>query len=101
MELKNILARQPGQEVHAQLEQYRNTIKEKTGQMRKMVDDCAKAQQQQQLFEFEIKRLKEDIGAKREDYFSLRQQQDKLNYQENQQAGGPVYENMRFNHDPS
>ena len=31
MELKNILARQPGQEVHQQLETYKQTIKEKTG----------------------------------------------------------------------
>ena len=72
MELKNILARQPGQEVHAQLEQYKSTIKEKTGQMRKMVDDCGKVQQQQQLLDFEIKRLKEDISEKRHDYFALR-----------------------------
>lgn len=43
MELKNILARQPGAEVHQQLENYKQTIKEKTNQMRKLNNDCKNA----------------------------------------------------------
>lgn len=31
MELKNILARQPGAEIHTQLAQYKDSLKEKTG----------------------------------------------------------------------
>ena len=61
MELKNILARQPGAEVHQQLENYKQTIKEKTNQMRKLNNDCKNAQQQQEMLKYDISRLKEEI----------------------------------------
>lgn len=36
LELKNILARQPGNEIHDQLIKYKEALKEKSGQMKKM-----------------------------------------------------------------
>ena len=36
LELKNVLARQPGSEIHEQLIKYKEALKEKTGQMKKM-----------------------------------------------------------------
>lgn len=36
LELKNVLARQPGSEIHEQLIKYKEALKEKSGQMKKM-----------------------------------------------------------------
>lgn len=46
MELKNILARQPGAEIHEQLENYKESLKEKTGQMKKMIGELKNSQNQ-------------------------------------------------------
>lgn len=46
MELKNILARQPGAEIHEQLENYKESLKEKTGQMKKMMGELKNSQNQ-------------------------------------------------------
>ena len=39
MELKNILARQPGPEIQQQLFTYKESLKEKTAQMKKMLGE--------------------------------------------------------------
>jgi hypothetical protein len=39
LELKNILSRQPGVEIHEQLATYRETLKDKSGQMKKMKNE--------------------------------------------------------------
>ena len=46
MELKNILARQPGQEIHQQLATYKENLKEKSAQMKNMVGELKEAQEQ-------------------------------------------------------
>jgi hypothetical protein len=46
MELKNILARQPGAEIHEQLENYKESLKEKTAQMKKMMGELKNSQNQ-------------------------------------------------------
>ena len=46
MELKNILARQPGAEIHQQLENYKQSLKDKTYQMKKMLAELKNSQDQ-------------------------------------------------------
>ena len=46
MELKNILARQPGDEIHQQLANYKDSLKDKAGQMKKMLNELKQAQEQ-------------------------------------------------------
>ncbi len=48
MELKNILARQPGAEIHQQLENYKQSLKDKTYQMKKMLAELKNSQDQVQ-----------------------------------------------------
>lgn len=44
MELKNILARQPGNEIHEQLANYKENLKTKVAQMKKMLEELKQAQ---------------------------------------------------------
>jgi len=46
MELKNILARQPGPEIQQELATYKENLKEKSGQMKKMLGELKEAQNQ-------------------------------------------------------
>jgi len=46
MELKNILARQPGPEIQQELTTYKENLKEKSGQMKKMLGELKEAQNQ-------------------------------------------------------
>ena len=43
LELKNVLARQPGSEIHEQLVKYKEALKEKTHQMKKMKHELENA----------------------------------------------------------
>ncbi|EGR30740.1 hypothetical protein IMG5_124520 [Ichthyophthirius multifiliis] len=49
MELKSILARQPGPEIHQQLVSYKDSLKEKTGQMKKMLAEIKNTREQMPL----------------------------------------------------
>lgn len=46
MELKNILARQPGPEIQHQLIAYKDSLKEKSAQMKKMLAELKNAREQ-------------------------------------------------------
>lgn len=45
MELKNILARKPGPEIHEQLETYKQNLKDKYAQMKKMLNELKSSEQ--------------------------------------------------------
>jgi chromosome segregation ATPase len=78
MELKNILARQPGVEIQQQLATYKDNLKEKSAQMKKMLEELKQAQDQVNLYKFEIERLKEEMGEHRKAYFKRRAEEDKM-----------------------
>jgi len=71
MELKNILARQPGPEVQQQLATYKENLKEKSAQMKKMLEELKQAQEQvNNKFQFLfcrsifINSISKDLGKK-------------------------------------
>jgi len=49
MELKNILARQPGPEIQQELAMYKENLKEKSAQMKKMMGELRQSQSQVSL----------------------------------------------------
>jgi chromosome segregation ATPase len=86
MELKNILARQPGEEIHVQLTNYKESLKDKAGQMKKMLSELKQAQEQVNIFKFSIDRTKDDINSMKKGYFKKRQAEDTPQYEGNQQV---------------
>ena len=61
VELKNILARQPGPEVAEQLSVYQHNLKEKTRQMKAMASELNMHQAQVNEHRFEIERLTREL----------------------------------------
>merc|ERR1711916_348268 len=61
VELKNILARQPGPEVAEQLSVYQHNLKEKTRQMKAMASELNMHQAQVNEYKFEIERLTRNL----------------------------------------
>merc|ERR1712167_541583 len=76
VELKNILARQPGPEVAEQLSVYQHNLKEKTRQMKAMASELNMHQAQVNEYKFEIERLTRNLtDVKRRYYEQKRRQQ--------------------------
>ena len=69
VELKNILARQPGPEVAEHLTAYQDTLKDKTKQMKTMVKELKIYQAQVNEYKFEIERLTGQIQAMKRKWF--------------------------------
>lgn len=69
VELKNILARQPGPEVAEHLTAYQDTLKDKTKQMKTMVKELKIYQAQVNEYKFEIERLTGQIQALKHKWF--------------------------------
>merc|ERR1712127_263282 len=76
VELKNILARQPGPEVAGQLSVYQHNLKEKTRQMKAMASELNMHQAQVNEHRFEIERLTRELqDVKRKYYENKRKEQ--------------------------
>lgn len=69
VELKNILARQPGPEVAEQLSVYQQNLKAKTRQMKAMASELNMYQAQVNEYKYEIQRLTRDYQECRRKYF--------------------------------
>jgi len=77
MELKNILARQPGAEIQQEIAMYKESLKEKSAQMKNMVGELKQSQNQVHIHEMEIDRIKGEINKLKKEYFKIRADQDK------------------------
>jgi len=77
MELKNILARQPGPEIQQELATYKENLKEKNGQMKKMLGELKQSQNQVNMHKFEIDRIKGELGRLKKEFFKKRVEDDK------------------------
>merc|ERR1711865_359884 len=86
VELKNILARQPGPEVAEQLSVYQHNLKEKTRQMKAMAAELNMYQAQVNEYKFEIERLTRELQDVKKKYFEQKRR-EQLN-RDNQQGGG-------------
>merc|ERR1712025_1038492 len=69
VELKNILARQPGPEVAEQLSVYQQNFKEKTRQMKSMAAELNMFQAQTNEFKYEIQRLEQENSDLKRKYY--------------------------------
>merc|ERR1712127_831484 len=83
IELKNILARQPGPEVAEQLSVYQTNLREKTKQMKAMAAELNMYQAQVNEYKFEIERLTRELQDVKKKYFEQKRR-------EQQNAGGGV-----------
>jgi len=86
VELKNILARQPGPEVAEQLSVYQTNLREKTKQMKAMAAELNMYQAQVNEYKFEIERLTRELQDVKKKYFEQKRR-EQLN-RDNQQGGG-------------
>merc|ERR1712070_1034456 len=76
VELKNILARQPGPEVAEQLSVYQSSLRNKTRQMKSMASELNMYQAQANEFKYEIERLTRELqDVKRKYYEQKRREQ--------------------------
>ena len=76
MELKQILARQPGPEVAEQLSIYQQTLKEKTKQMKGMSSELNMYEAQVKEYKYEIERLAKELQeVKKKFYMQKRKDQ--------------------------
>lgn len=69
MELKQILARQPGPEVAEQLSIYQQTLKEKTKQMKGMSSELNMYEAQVKEYKYEIERLAKELQESKKKYY--------------------------------
>jgi len=80
IELKNILARQPGPEVAEQLSVYQQSLKEKTRQMKAMASELNMHQAQVNEYKYEIERVSRDLQDMKRKYYVQKRQQHSQNH---------------------
>jgi len=75
LELKNILARQPGPEAAEQLAVYRASLKEKARQMKAMASELNMLQAQVNEYKYEMERLVRELNDLKRKYFESRRRE--------------------------
>ena len=75
VELKNILARQPGPEVAEQLSVYQQNLREKTRQMKAMASELNMYQAQTNEYKYEIERLTRDLQELKRKYYEQKRKE--------------------------
>merc|ERR1712072_1311254 len=75
VELKNILARQPGPEVAEQLSVYQTNLREKTKQMKAMASELNMYQAQVNEYKFEFERLTRELQDVKKKYFEQKRRE--------------------------
>jgi len=97
VELKNLLARQPGPEVAEQLSIYQQNLKEKTSQMKAMAAELNMYQAQVNEYKYEIERLTRELQDMKRKYYEQkrreqmqREAQQRLEPRVISQANAPV-----------
>lgn len=97
VELKHILARQPGPEVAEQLQIYQQTLKEKTKQMKAMASELNMYESQVSEYKYEIERLARELQDVKKKYFLSKKKEQQQNERERAiaQAGAPLIQPQR------
>eukprot|EP00164_Ancoracysta_twista_P002083 GFYU01002746.1.p1 GENE.GFYU01002746.1~~GFYU01002746.1.p1 ORF type:complete len:871 (-),score=408.33 GFYU01002746.1:57-2669(-) len=75
VELKNILARQPGPEVVEQLSVYQQNLREKTKQMKAMASELNMYQAQVNEYKYEIERLTRELQDVKKRYYDQKRRE--------------------------
>ncbi|XP_035672654.1 cilia- and flagella-associated protein 58-like [Branchiostoma floridae] len=97
VELKHILARQPGPEVAEQLQIYQQALKEKNKQLKSMASELNMYDSQNSEYKYEIERLARELQDVKKKYFmqKKKEQQQKERERALQQAGAPIIQPQR------
>ncbi|KAK3729105.1 hypothetical protein RRG08_005477 [Elysia crispata] len=78
LELKHILARQPGPEVAEQLTIYQQTLKEKTKQMKGMASELNMHESQVAEYKYEIERIARELQEVKKKYFMQKKKEQNI-----------------------
>lgn len=97
MELKQILARQPGPEVAEQLSIYQQTLKEKTKQMKGMSSELNMYEAQVKEYKYEIERLAKELQEVKKKFYMQKRKEQQARERDRayQQATGPAFSPQR------
>jgi chromosome segregation ATPase len=90
IELKNILARQPGPEVAEQLSVYQQNLREKTRQMKAMASELNMYQAQVNEYKYEIERLTRELQDVKRRYFEQKRREQLAVGTDMGQKGYPI-----------
>uniref|UniRef100_A0A8C0EKF3 Cilia and flagella associated protein 58 n=1 Tax=Bubo bubo TaxID=30461 RepID=A0A8C0EKF3_BUBBB len=80
VELKHILARQPGPEAAEQLQLYRHTLREKTKQMKVLSSELSMYESQSQEYKYEIERLANELLNVKKKYLAQKRKEQQAKY---------------------
>ncbi|EPY74615.1 hypothetical protein CB1_001940002 [Camelus ferus] len=75
VELKHILARQPGPEAAEQLQIYRHTLREKTKQLKVLSSELNMYESQSQEYKYEIEKLTSDLLNLKKKYLAQKRKE--------------------------
>lgn len=97
LELKHILARQPGPEVAEQLQIYQQTLKEKTKQMKGMASELNMYESQVNEYKYEIERIARELQEVKKKYFMQKKKEQQIKERDRTlaQAGAPIIQPQR------
>ncbi|XP_031418416.1 cilia- and flagella-associated protein 58 isoform X2 [Clupea harengus] len=97
VELKHILARQPGPEAAEQLHIYQHTLREKTKQLKALASEMNMYESHAQEYKYEIERLAQELQDVKKKYLSQKrkEQQAKQKDRDLAQVGPPVIQPQR------
>lgn len=97
LELKHILARQPGPEVAEQLTIYQQTLKEKTKQMKGMASELNMHESQVAEYKYEIERIARELQDVKKKYFMQKKKEQSIKERDRAlaQAGAPPIMSQR------
>lgn len=108
VELKQILARQPGPEVAEQLSMYQHALREKTKQMKRLASELNMFESQSTEYKYEIERLATELQETKKNWFQMkkkdqqRQERERVkantqNMIQSQRQDGPRFTGGGFN----
>ncbi|XP_066549586.1 cilia- and flagella-associated protein 58 [Amia ocellicauda] len=97
VELKHILARQPGPEAAEQLQIYKQILREKTKQLKALSSELNMYESQSQEYKYEIQRLAHELQNAKKKYLSQKrkEQQSREKEQSLAQVGQPLIQPQR------
>lgn len=97
LELKHILARQPGPEVAEQLQIYQQTLKDKTKQMKAMASELNMYESQVSEYKYEIERIARELQEVKKKYFMQKKKEQQVKERDRAlaQAGAPPIQSQR------
>ncbi|NXR27544.1 CFA58 protein, partial [Cinclus mexicanus] len=80
VELRHVLARQPGPEATEQLQQYRNVLREKTKQIKVLSSELSMYETQSKEYKHEIERLNNELLEVKKKYLSQKRKEQQKKY---------------------